>query len=94
MVIKVHGVEVDGDFKEAVIQSLAMDQLPYSVRVHKDRHRDVEQWCRQRLGERWSVTGNRSGQWACFWAGRADFPGYIFYFANEQDMVWAALKWQ
>jgi hypothetical protein len=93
MVITVHGVEVDGEFRDAIIQALAMKELPYSVRIHKSKHLEVERWCRQRLGERWSVTGNRQGQWACFWAGREDFAGYNFYFTRQEDLVWVALKW-
>jgi hypothetical protein len=94
VVVTVHGIEVDGDFKEAVIEALAMNDLPYTVRLHKSKHRDAEQWCRRRLGERWSVIGNRQGLWACFWSGREKIGYYDFHFAREQDMIWVALKWQ
>jgi hypothetical protein len=91
--MKVQGIEVDGEFLEAVIQALAMNQLPYTVRIHKDQYRDAEHWCRNRLGERWSVTDNRSGQWACFWSGTDAFAYYNFHFARKEDLIWVALKW-
>jgi hypothetical protein len=93
MVITVHGIEVDGEFKEAIIEAISMKELPYSIRIHKSKHHDVERWCEQNLGPRWSVTGNRQGKWTCFWAGREDFACYNFYFAGEEDLVWVALKW-
>jgi len=91
--MKVHGVEVDGDLKEAVIQALAMDQLPYTVRIHKSRSRDANQWCEQHIGPRWCVIDNRTGTWCCFWAGNTDFEYYLFHFLREEDAVMFGLKW-
>jgi len=72
-----------------------MKNLPYSVRIHKSNQREAERWCRENLGKPWSVTDNREGIWCCFWVGfRSAFPGYIFHFENEQDMIWVALRWQ
>jgi hypothetical protein len=91
--MKVHGIEVDGEFKEAIIEAISMNELSYTVRVHKSKYREVEQWCRRRLGERWSVVDNRQGLWACFWSGTEAFAHYNFHFAREEDMIWVALKW-
>lgn len=94
MVVTLHGIEIDGEFKEAVIEAIAMKDLPYTVLIHKSRYRAAKVWCEQHIGPRcWNVTDNRSGQWACFWAGREDFAGYNFHFAREEDMIWVALKW-
>jgi hypothetical protein len=93
MVVTLHGIEIDGEFKEAVIEALAMKDLPYTIRIHKNKHHEVEQWCKEHIGERWEAIGNRDGNWCCFWAGRKDFAGYNFHFAREEDMIWVALKW-
>ena len=70
-----------------------MKDLNYTVRIHRDRQREAERWCRENLGPRWSVTDNRQGIWCCFWAGlRQAYPGYDYHFANERDMIWFALK--
>lgn len=93
MAVTVQGIEVDEEFQSAILEALAMNRLPYTVRIHKSKQREAEQWCQERLGERWSVTGNRQGLWACFWAGREDFGGYRFHFAREEDFVWVSLKY-
>lgn len=91
--ITVHGIEIDDEFKEAIIEAISMKDLNYTVRIHKTRHLDAERWCRENLGPRWEVIGNRSGTWCCFWAGhRSKIPGYDYHFANERDMIWFALK--
>jgi hypothetical protein len=93
MVVTLYGIEIDGEFKEAVIEAIAMKDLPYTIRIHKNKYREVEQWCKEHIGERWGAIDNRDGNWCCFWAGREDFAGYNFHFAREEDMIWVALKW-
>lgn len=71
-----------------------MRNLDYTVRIHKSNHLEAEAWCRERLGPRWEVTGNREGLWCCFWAGpRAGAAAYDYHFANEADMIWFKLTW-
>ena len=93
MVVTLHGIEIDGEFKEAVIEASAMNRLPYTVRIHKTQSRKAMHWCEQNLGPRWEAIGNKNGIWCCFWAGRDDYEHYNFYFLNERDMIWVALKW-
>lgn len=90
--VTIHGIEVQGEFAVAVKQAVAMNQLQYSVQIHKSKHHEAEKWCKQNLGPRWEVTGNRNGTWCCFWAGRENFGCYNYHFANERDMVWFSLK--
>jgi len=76
------------------IKSVTVKDLPYTIVVHKDRHRDAEAWCRSEWGERWSVTENRQGTWCCFWGGFREAKGnYVYHFAHEQDAVVFALRW-
>ncbi len=72
-----------------------MRELPYEVVIHKSRQRDAERWCRENLGPRWEVTGNRDGIWCCFWEGfRGEHAGkYRYYFANEGDTIMFILRW-
>lgn len=74
---------------------MAANKLDYVVYVAKDRVRGADAWCRQELGERWSVVANRQGSWACFWEGpRAVNAGtYRFIFKDEETAMWFALKW-
>lgn len=67
--------------------------LDYEVMIHKKYFRDAAKWCEERWGSRWSVTENRSGVWACFWAGRDNFECYRFVFADDRDMMMFALRW-
>lgn len=69
------------------------NRLEYEVLITKTVVHDAKEWCKERWGERWSVNSNRSGVWACFWAGNSN-PGYYrFMFANEVDMILFALRW-
>lgn len=69
--------------------------LEYEVWVRRDRHRQAETWCRENLGQRWSVVDNRDGIWCCFWAGfRSPEPGmYRYYFKNSEDALVFSLRW-
>jgi hypothetical protein len=93
-VVKVNGIEVDGEFADAIVEAIAMKDFPYTVQIHKSRHYEAEAWCREHLGPRWSVTENRNGIWCCFWAGRENFGYYNYHFGNERDMIIFSLKWQ
>lgn len=56
-------------------------------------HAKMEEWCIERMGERWSAVTNNSGNWCCFWAGR-DRPGYYrWYFSTEEDLLLFTLTW-
>jgi hypothetical protein len=68
-------------------------ELPYTVQIHKSKHHDAESWCRETLGLRWEVTGNRQGIWCCFWAGRKNFGSYVYHFERERDALVFSLKW-
>lgn len=92
-IVKVCGIEVEGDFAQAIKEAVVMAHLPHTVKIHKSKHRQAQHWCRERLGATWNAIDNKSGTWCCFWAGSKDFEYYDFYFLNEQDMIWAALKW-
>ena len=76
------------------IKPVTVRNLPYTIMVHKDRHRDAEAWCRAEWGERWSVTENKQGTWCCFWGGFREAKGnYLYHFAREQDAIVFALRW-
>lgn len=94
-IVKVCGIEVDGEFALAIKQAVTMNHLPYTISIHKSKQREAERWCSDHLGKRWSVVDNRQGVWCCFWAGtRTEHPGYYdFHFLNERDMCWVALRW-
>jgi hypothetical protein len=87
----VHGIEVDGEFADAILEAIAMKDLPYEVIIHKSKNHEAEAWCRQHFGLRWEAIGNRDGTWCCFWTGRE--LAYRYHFANERDMIWFSLKW-
>ncbi len=76
------------------VKPVRISDLPYTIMVHKDRHRAAEDWCRSQWGPRWSVTENRQGTWCCFWGGFREANGnYRYHFAREQDAVLFALRW-
>lgn len=91
--IKVCGIEIDGEFKQDVLEAIAMKDLPYEVIIHKSKHHEAESWCRERFGPRWEALGNKNGTWCCFWAGRERFSAYRYHFANDKDMVLFSLRW-
>lgn len=70
-----------------------MKDLPYHVQVHKSKHYLAEAWCQEYLGPRWEAMGNKTGTWCCFWAGRKNYAGYDYYFADSYDSIVFALKW-
>ena len=74
---------------------MAANKLDYVVHIPKDRVRGADTWCKNELGERWSVVTNRQGVWACFWEGPSSpNPGsYRFIFRDEETAMWFALKW-
>jgi hypothetical protein len=90
--ITVHGIEIDGEFKQAVLEALSMRDLHYIIEIHRSRYIEANTWCREHLGSRWDVIDNRSGQWTCFWVGNEDHDRFRFYFARERDMIWFALQ--
>jgi len=76
------------------VKSVTVKNLPYTITVHKDYHREAEEWCRTRWGDRWSVTDNRKGTWCCFWGGFREANGnYRYHFAREEDAIIFALMW-
>jgi hypothetical protein len=70
-----------------------MSHFPYSIRIHKSRHRAAYRWCLQQLGSRWNVMDNKTGTWCYFWAGNKDFEYYLFHFFRKEDAVMFGLKW-
>jgi hypothetical protein len=86
-------VEVDPDFSQDVKRAIIMSHFPYSIRIHKSRHRAAYRWCLQQLGSRWNVMDNKTGTWCCFWSGNKDFEYYLFHFLREEDAVMFGLKW-
>ncbi len=76
------------------VKSVKVRDLPYTITIHKDHHREAEEWCRTRGGDRWSVTDNRQGTWCCFWGGFREANGnYRYHFAREEDAIIFALMW-
>lgn len=67
--------------------------LDYEVLVDSTKHRSAMIWCEQTFGARWEATGNRTGQWALFWAGRGMTDKYRFCFALKEDMMMFILRW-
>lgn len=56
----------------------------------------VNQWCEEHFGKRWSPVDNREGVWCCFWLGFRveDYSGgYKWLFKNESDAMLFALRW-
>ena len=92
-IVKVFGVEVDGEFAQAIKQAITMSQLPYTVKIHKSKQRQAQSWCQENFGAAWNTIDNKSGNWCCFWSGTKDYEHYDFHFLNERNMVWFALKW-
>ncbi len=68
------------------------DSLPYKIVATKRHTYEAERWCKEHLGERWSVVSNRNGKWAVFWAGSDKPYQYYWYFAREEDAVWFTLS--
>lgn len=69
-----------------------MSYLKHEVKIHKDQYWDATHWCFDQFGSRWSPVSNSSGAWAVFWCGTDQRNLYRFSFAQEQDMVWFALR--
>jgi hypothetical protein len=69
-------------------------KLEHEIMIDYDKHYAAEHWCREQFGKRWEVFGYREGLWACFWGGRNDHRRYRFCFAESEDAVFFALKWQ
>ena len=69
-----------------------MKELPYTV-ITKKLGYEVEEWCRDNIGERWFAVGRKTGNWTCFWAGRDDPKNYRWHFKNEKDASWFSLRW-
>jgi hypothetical protein len=67
--------------------------LDYEVMIHKNQHREAQEWCEKQFGRRWEAIGYMSGVWSVFWAGRSDFDQYRFCFAKERDMILFILRW-
>jgi len=68
-------------------------KLEHEIMIDYDKHYAAEHWCREQFGKRWTALG-QVGQWACFWAGGNDHKRYRFCFAESEDAVFFALKWQ
>ena len=69
-----------------------MKELPYTV-ITKKLGYEVEEWCRDNIGERWFAVGRKTGNWTCFWVGRDDPKSYLWCFRNEKDAFWFSLRW-
>ena len=69
-----------------------MKDLPYTV-ITKKLGYEVEEWCRDNIGERWFAVGRKTGNWTCFWVGRDDPKSYLWCFRNEKDAFWFSLRW-
>ena len=69
-------------------------RLDHEILIDSDRHRPAKVWCEQQLGPGQSLPETRSGRWAVFWAGTHMPNKYQFFFADEQDAVFFALKWR
>lgn len=54
---------------------------------------EIDAWCTEKFGPRWSAVDNRTGVWCCFWAGRKH-PGYYrWLFTKEEDLALFVLRW-
>lgn len=70
--------------------------FPYVFLLSKNPDQwEMDKWCTEHFGKRWSVVDNRQGVWCCFWRGaRSPGPGkYEWYFQNERDANWFILRW-
>lgn len=68
-------------------------EFPHKFLLSDNNHWETTSWCNEHFGECWSVTGNRTGVWCCFWRG-LESPGmYEWYFENEQDAARFVLRW-
>jgi hypothetical protein len=69
-------------------------RLDHEILIDSDRYRPAIAWCEQQFGPRQSLLQTRSGRWTVFWAG-TDMPNkYKFFFADEQEAGFFALKWR
>lgn len=69
-----------------------MRDLPYRVTTKK-LSLEAQEWCEENVGERWFAVGRKTGSWTMFWAGKDSPKNYIWYFRNEKDATWFALRW-
>lgn len=53
----------------------------------------MEEWCNKNYGQRWNIVDNPEGRWTTFWAGPDTPRAYIWYFSEEKEAAWFALKW-
>ena len=68
--------------------------FPYVIVMPKSKKQwEVDAWCNEQFGPRWSAVRNRAGIWCCFWRGVNDPKGYDWFFKNESDAMMFALKW-
>lgn len=69
-----------------------INELPYTV-ITKKLGPEAEQWCKERMGERWYAVGRKTGNWTYFWEGRTAPKNYKWHFRNERDAVIFSLRW-
>ena len=69
----------------------------YVVIMPKHRKQwEVDRWCVEQFGPRWSAVSNRAGVWCCFWIGtRAEENSgkYEWLFEREADAILFSLRW-
>ena len=71
--------------------------FPYRLVMPKHQKQwEVDLWCKEQFGPRWSAVSNRAGVWCCFWIGtRAgeDSGKYEWLFEREADAILFSLRW-
>jgi len=60
----------------------------------KEHGYEIDSWCTEQFGERWSITKNTKGKWCSFWAGREKPRYYRWCFTDEKDMTLFLLRWE
>jgi hypothetical protein len=76
-----------------IIDKTELTHLEYEVLIDSVNHRPAGLWCKEHFGSRWNPIDNRSGKWSMFYHAGVVPQKYRFCFANEQDMMWFALRW-
>ncbi|MCX7594397.1 MAG: hypothetical protein N2235_11650 [Fischerella sp.] len=74
-----------------------MSDFPYSVAFDADHVRwcldQIDNWCEEKFGSKFSVTENKQGTWCVFWNGRKRPSQYRYFFINKENALWFALTW-
>lgn len=74
-------------------QRSKIPNLPFEVSISKKKHLAAYEWCRDKWGDNWSITENKTGIWAAFWEGHRSGGNYRYIFEHKEHALIFALTW-